>query len=204
MAVLGAKRPQDRGWQWVVLTLWVVLIWPAVQAVLLPVGVRVELFIAWKLFLWGLIGVSLLNYLPTRYWLAALGVATGQIILLQAYLGLSPWLPSEWSLAIGTGCFLLSALWVDGLNRRRWLAASETILTPFDKRWRRFRDAYGAFWALRIFARINQTAELREWPLRLSWSGFVLGDRQPTSADLAELEQTLATLSQRFMEDESC
>src|SRR5205085_9606996 len=32
MALLGAKRPQDRGWQWVVAALWVTLLAPAAQA----------------------------------------------------------------------------------------------------------------------------------------------------------------------------
>ena len=68
MAVLGAKRPQDRGWQWIVLSLWAVAVWPAVQAALLPAGTVIDLFIVWKLFLVGLVVVGLLNYLPTQYW----------------------------------------------------------------------------------------------------------------------------------------
>lgn len=209
MAVLGAKRPQNRGWQWVVLTLWVVLILPAIQAVLLPAGARVELFIAWKLFLWGLIVVGLFNYLPTRRWLAALGLAAGQIFLLRAHLGLSSSLPTEWSLTIGVGCLLLAALLMYRPNpqradQRRLSDASQTTLGLFDTRWRSFRDAYGAFWALRMLGRINHAAALREWPFQLSWSRFVLEDRQPTAAHLAELEQTMVTLLRRFVDQNVC
>ena len=85
MAVLGAKRPQHRGWQWVVASLWLVLVWPAGQAAL--AGVGLELFIAWKLFLLGLIALGVVNYLPTRHWLAALLVAAGQLALLWEFLG---------------------------------------------------------------------------------------------------------------------
>ena len=47
---------------------------------------------------------------------------------------------------------------------------------------------------------VNQTAELRDWPLRLHWSGFeTLEDRQPTEEQLAELEQTMSTLLRRFV-----
>lgn len=199
MAVLGAKRPQDRGWQWVVLTLWIILVWPAAQAVLLPAGVRLELFIAWKLFLWGLICVGLLNYLPTRHWLAALLVAVGQGLLLHEHLGLGSWSSATWPLASGIGCLLAAA----GLICRPQNASSSSpALSDFDAQWRGFRDGFGAFWALRVLGRVNQAAELRDWPLRLHWHGFVAEKRPPTEQQLAELEQTLSTLLRRFVATE--
>ena len=195
MAVLGAKRPQDRGWLWIVLSLWLVLVWPAAQAVLLPAGTRIELFVAWKLFLWGLIGVGLLNYLPTRNWRAAILVATGQILLLREHLWLGESLSSEWNQLVGIGC-LLSAAALVSTHRQTVTNALDTQTN----RWLSFRDSYGAFWALRILGMTNQTAELRDWPLRLHWSGFeTRTNQQPTEAQLAELEQTLSTLLRRFV-----
>ncbi len=38
VALLGAKRPQDRAWQWIVLSFWVILALPAAQAWLLRPG----------------------------------------------------------------------------------------------------------------------------------------------------------------------
>ncbi len=198
MAVLGAKRPQDRGWQWVVLSLWVVLVWPAAQAVLLPAGIRVELFVAWKLFLWGLIGIGLLNYLPTKNWLPAIFVAAGQAIFLHEHLWLGNLLNNEWSSTLGIGCLLAAAALVS--LRRNALNPQPSTLNSFSTQWQNFRNAYGAFWALRILGMVNQTAELRDWPMRLHWSRFeTLEDRQPTEEQLAELEQTMSTLLRRFV-----
>ncbi len=198
MAVLGAKRPQDRGWQWVVLSLWVVLVWPAAQAVLLPAGTHVELFVAWKLFLWGLIGIGLLNYLPTKNWLPAIFVAAGQAILLRNHLWLGKLLNNEWASTLGIGCLLAAAALVS--LRRNALNPQLSTLNSFSTQWQNFRNAYGAFWALRILGMVNQTAKLRDWPLRLHWSGFeTLEDRQPTEEQLAELEQTMSTLLRRFV-----
>lgn len=198
MAVLGAKRPQDRGWQWIVLSLWVVLVWPAAQAVLLPAGIRIELFVAWKLFLWGLIGVGLLNYLPTRNWRAAILVAMGQALLLREHLWLGESLSPAWNPLVGVGCLLSAAALV--AYRRNTRNPQLSTLDSFSNQWQNFRDAYGAFWALRILGRVNHAAELRDWPLRLHWSGFeTLEDGQPTEEQLAELEQTLVTLLRRFV-----
>ncbi len=198
MAVLGAKRPQDRGWQWVVLSLWIVLVWPAAQAVLLPAGIRVELFAAWKLFLWCLIGVGLLNYLPTQNWRAAILVAVGQVLFLREHLWLGASRSPEWDPLVGLGCLLSAAALV--AYPRNTLEAQQTTLDSLTVRWLSFRNSYGAFWALRILGRVNHAAELRDWPMRLHWSGFeMLEDRQPTEEQLAELEQTLATLLRRFV-----
>ena len=194
MAVLGAKRPQDRGWQWVVLTLWIVLVWPAAQAAMLPAGIRLELFTAWKIFLWGLIGLGLLNYLPTRHWLAALLVATGQILLLRDYLELDWLTHSEWSKAIGPVCFLGAALLVLWRGRQK----NGTL----DQDWQNFRDNYGAFWAVRVLARVNHAAELRDWPLQLGWNGFLPESKPLSESQLAELQQTWEALLRRFVASE--
>jgi len=195
MAVLGAKRPQHRGWQWVVLSLWIVLVWPAAQAVLLPAGIRVELFAAWKLFLWGLIGLGLLNYLPTQNWRAAILIALGQILLLREHLWLGESPSPEWNQPIGVGCLLSAALLI---STRRKVAANS--LDPRTASWLRFRNSFGAFWALRILGRVNQTAEHSDWPLRLDWSGFATQEDRPlTQEQWEEFEQAWATLLRRFV-----
>src|SRR5580704_11196065 len=64
IAVLGAKRPQHFAWQWIVLSLWVVLVLPAAQWQLL--GSEPSLHPARQWFLLVLIVLTVVNYLPTR------------------------------------------------------------------------------------------------------------------------------------------
>ena len=204
MAVLGAKRPQDRGWQWIVLSLWAVAVWPAVQAALLPAGTVIDLFIVWKLFLVGLVVVGLLNYLPTQYWKESILVAVGQWILLDRYLWQWFAMSSNDAVALATFCFLVASLVTIRSCQKSCLAQSVAIeaLQNFEQQWLTFRNRFGAFWGLRILARVNETAELRQWPFRLTWAGFISHPEgtndSPTDAQMAELEQTMSTLLRRF------
>ncbi len=199
MAVLGARRPQDRGWQWVVFTLWIVLVWPAAQAVALPAGVKVELFVAWKIFLWILIALGVLNYLPTRHWRATILVALGQVLLLREHLGLSP----DSSPPISELVAYLSLLSAAGMvaNARNTVGGSlDASLASLDSHWLSFRNSYGSFWALRLLGRVNQSAEQRNWPLRLEWSGLVkIGEQEPSPEQLEELRQTMDSVLRRFV-----
>lgn len=198
MAVLGAKRPQDKGWQWVVASLWLVLVWPAGYAML--AGTELELFIAWKLFLVGLIVVGLLNYLPTRHWLASLLVAAGQSALIAEFVWTERQFDPGEMMNLAMLLFLAAGLLVWWRSRARFSDAEEkdSSLADYDRRWLRFRDAYGAFWALRVLGRVNETAGLQNWPSRLEWQGFVATDKQPTEEQLQEIDQCWTTLMRRF------
>lgn len=190
VAVLGAKRPQDRGWQWVVVSLWAVLAWPGLQAIVMPVGPQFELFAAWKLFVCGLIVLGPLNYLPTRYWLSALLVALGQSFLLTEPLGLGG--ATGWHLPLCLLCFLSAAVWAK-------LRGTATSKDPLTRRWLRFRDMFGAFWAMRIQQRVNEIARLRDWPVQLTWVGFEAVHGDPSDAQITEIDKSLDTLLRRFV-----
>ncbi len=196
VAVLGAKRPQDRGWQWVVLTLWLIVSWPAMQALANPAGPRLELFAAWKLFLLGLVAMGPLNYLATRQWFASLFIAAGQLILLSDFLGFGR--SSQWRLPTAVGCFVIAALFV----ALRKTTPINAFLPEQIARWLKLRDSFGAFWGLRIMQRVNETAALRDWPVQLAWSGFEsITDKQSpalSATQVAEIEQSLDTLLRRF------
>ena len=198
VAVLGAKRPQDRGWQWIVLSLWLIVVWPAAQALAHPAGPRVELFTPWKMFLAGLVAMGPLNYLPTRHWLASMLVAAGQLILLSDYLGISTL--NEWQLPSALACFAIAAMTV--ALRRKEHGMTEQTLKDDTERWLRFRDGFGAFWAIRVMQRVNETAGLRNWPVRLAWTGFesATGEKSPelNKVQNEEIEQTFDTLLRRF------
>ncbi|MCO6459459.1 MAG: hypothetical protein J5I93_29455, partial [Pirellulaceae bacterium] len=77
MAVLGAKRPQDRAWSFIVAALWGMLGLPALKVLLLPAVATLSLHPAQSWFL-AVLGVApVVNWLPTRYWLSALLVGAG-------------------------------------------------------------------------------------------------------------------------------
>ena len=205
MAVLGAKRPQHLGWQWVVVTMWIVLVWPAAQAALRPAGMRIELFFAWKAFLVGLIALGLLNYIPTKFWLSAVLVSVGQTLLFADFLWVDNPIPAEWQWIAALACFCAATL-IATAQREGAANTHNSVdhnLAAFDRQWRDFRDAYGAFWALRILDRINHTSELRDWSVRLTWTGFAAVEQEkdphPNSTQLAEIQQTMATLLRRFL-----
>jgi hypothetical protein len=195
IAVLGAKRPQDRGWQWVVAALWLILVWPAAQTLVNPAGPEFEIFLPWKFFIGALIAMGPLNYLPTRHWLASILVAGGQLLLFGKFLGIEQ--PKAW-LAAAMFCFCVASLLV--LIRHKSHTPANAALPVQTGRWLGFRDAYGAFWGLRIMQRINETAALRNWPVELTWSSFENVNDEPI-ADVhhTEADQALDTLLRRFL-----
>jgi hypothetical protein len=202
MAVLGSKRPQDRGWQWIVLSLWIVLLVPAGQALAAPSGQRLELSAIWRSMLITLIAMELLNYLPTRFALPAILATVGQGILLVEYL-----LNRETSeLATGSGLLLILIAGLGApLSGRRPGKKTGQLNQPepverLERRWFAFRDGWGAFWALRILQRVNQTAELSGWPVRLHWSQGFVGEKVADVDDavVAHIEQTFDSLLRRF------
>lgn len=141
------------------------------------------------------IAMGPLNYLPTRHSLAALLVAGGQIVLFGSFLGIKE--PCAW-LPIALTCFVVAALLV--AVKRRTQFSTDATLAEHANRWLGFRDAFGAFWGLRIIQRVNETATLCHWPVRLVWSGFEqVRDEDVTQAQVAEIDQMLDTLLRRFL-----
>ena len=167
MAQLGAKRPQDRAWQFIVLSLWIVVALPAGEALLYSPDSPLDLHAARRWFLVLLIGLGLVNTLPTRYGLSGLLYACGQGSLLAAQM---PWADGQtWGagLVVGLGCGVAAlALWVAELPR------GQTPKIFLDRWWLDFRDAYGLLWSLRVAERFNAAAQMYQWPLRLKWGGF--------------------------------
>ena len=202
MAVLGAKRPQDRGWQFIVASLWVVLALPATQDLAFAPGGGFELHPAWAWFLALLITLGLLNYLTTRFAFSAVLISLAQIILLEAQLprlGLN--LSSYQLLAIPLLTIGIAVVrWQvrSGINRRGWPGV-----------WLDFRDAFGAVWALRVAERMNQAARTHRWPARFRWQRIEPvddaseGERVTCNHPLNDkMELSFRTLLRRFVSPE--
>jgi hypothetical protein len=174
VAVLGAKRPQHVAWQWIVLSLWVVLVLPAVGWQLLDTEPSVHPARRW--FLLVLVAMGVVNYLPTRYGLAAFLLGAAQWLLLADYLpggGLLQGVSPRWALLVIV--FALGALW-----RRVDRPANED---PLERLWRDFRDLYGLLWGLRVAERFNTQANAGGWTVTLSWRGF----HTPSDSGVADL-----------------
>ena len=153
MAVLGAKRPQDRGWQFIVASLWIVLALPAAQDLAFAPGGGFELHPAWAWFLALLIALGLLNYLPTRFAFSAVLIALAQIILLEAQLpdlgmklsGYHPFAIPLLTIGLVIACWRTRS----GIHRQGWNGA-----------WLDFRDAFGSVWALWTLKTSNRATSL--------------------------------------------
>lgn len=196
MSLLGAKRPQDHAWHFVVLTLWGMLALPAAEALVLRPGQPLAIidFRAW--FLLALIGLGLLVLLPTRRWLGALLTACGQTILFWSYLPGVEAAATGWHVAGALVCFLLALL----LTFSQRPKGNQS----FDTLWCDFRDWFGALWAARVLERVNAAAVMYDWPIRLGWSGFHAADNPGASAEISpelamELKQNMVNLLRRFV-----
>ena len=200
MAVLGARRPGHHAWQFVVATMWIMLALPAWEALFLgrPEAMDVGTVRGW--FLWLMIAVNLITWLPTRFWMTSVLVMLGQLLMLEQFL---PGLPGD--NARGTSVMFATFFFATAVARtcsgfpRRRIGRSE-----MDQRWIQFRDMFGTMWALRVIERINAAAAMYRWPLSLTWTGFYFHDLEDdwktlSAEDQKELEQTMENLLRRFM-----
>jgi len=203
MALLGAKRPQSWAWQWVVVCLLVTLWLPAATSMAVHPGEPFVLPDLWRLMLAALLVMHVLNYLFTRHYFAMGCVVFGQFALLQEFLfpAFDPASAPTFH-PIAAGCFALagSIVWLQIRARRTQLAPDDPF-ADVNRRWWRFRDAYGGFWAIRVLQRINQTAEAANWPHRLSWQGWhvVARDKETDPDGNATMAQQATTAMDRVL-----
>jgi hypothetical protein len=198
MSLLGAKRPQDTAWHFIVASLWGIQAMPAAEALWLRPGQPMAIIDFRYYLLLGLVALSLLVYLPTRFWLSAFIAAVGQFLLASSF---QPW-ASQRATAYGIVCLCVAAYVALITARRRHQASG------FDRLWLDFRDRFGALWAARVLERINAEAAQRRAPLRLGWSGFYdsatgqpLDEIPPQLRP--ELRQSFVNLLRRFVSAES-
>ncbi|MCG8586500.1 MAG: hypothetical protein MI757_17460 [Pirellulales bacterium] len=190
MAQFGAKRPQDRGWQWIVLSLWAILSLPAGQALVL--GRTFQVSTMWWLFAWTLMAIGALNMMLTRYWLPTMFVALGQLVLF-----LGNFDDPVVGRTVGLSWFALAALVACLIARR------ERTGTGLDRTWLDFRDMFGMVWALRVAEQLNKSSEMYDWGVTVRWDGIVdsaTGEpAEPDPQTSAAIERSMRTLLRRFV-----
>lgn len=187
IAVFGARRPGVPPWNFVVTGLLVILLLPLAEGA--AAENRFQLGWFRTVFLIGLLGMTITNYLPTWMalgavwlslacgWLMAGLMAEGDVMqreLIAFFLGAAPWL--AWF-----------CLWIGQLGR-----------TEFDRRWLAFRDRYGLVWGQRLREQFQRSAATNGWDAKLSWSGLQAGPAIDEDQRRA-MEETLAALMKRFM-----
>lgn len=214
MAVLGAKRPQDRGWQWIVATLWGVLVLPVAERWVLWSGGELDEGVMRQWLFVILLVVGFTNYLPTRFWFPALCSTFGQVLLLVPHL---PFAVSrvQWHWTAGTMCLSLAVLSVcwqtrDAGERSRRQTDSEAEEkedpSSLDAVWRDFRNAFGLVWGLRVMERVNTTARVAGWKSELTWFGFAprtnaVVEVEAAAAEQPKHSQAMRTVLRRFVSD---
>ena len=207
VALLGAKRPQDRAWQWIVFSLLALLALPILKAVTFDAGAPPTPHAAWRWLLAAILGAGFLNFIATRNGLAASLFVLGQFIVLAGYLPrfAAPLVNCDpiWGFAL-----IVAALVAADFAARKKRSAAE----PVDRLWLDFRDAFGALWALRVAERFNASSAQYGWRVWLAWSGLrtsqeVRATTQAAAGSLAPeiaagVHQALKSLLWRFVSAE--
>ncbi|MEM8680013.1 MAG: hypothetical protein AAGF97_11725 [Planctomycetota bacterium] len=161
ISLFGARRPQHRGWNFIVLTLWGVLALPAADAVFLQGAEEIHLHGARRVFMAIMILASVVNHLFTRHAAAAACFGVAQALLLGEFL----WSGDAWSPGRGIaacGIFVAAVIaWWNGRHPRSEVG--------WNRVWLDFRDLFGAIWGLRLIERVNAAARMSDWSVRLVW-----------------------------------
>ncbi|MCE9548566.1 MAG: hypothetical protein K8T25_24075 [Planctomycetia bacterium] len=185
VALLGARRPQHAAWQFVVATLYVILLVPAVQTQHHG-GAAAALEAPWSWFVAGLIGLGLVCGLGTRYLPSAIALGLAQLVMLGPFLvgtaAFEHWLPARTvttELGAGAGSLIGAGLLTLAAGLVRWRVSRKIPPTsaggpalPISRIWLDFRDTFGTLWALRVQQRLNASAAMYQWPIVLRWDGF--------------------------------
>ena len=193
MALFGAKRPQNGAWQFIVLSLWIVLSLPSLHCWLVRSGDAFGIHSAQSWFLLVLLIMTAGNYLATRFVISSMLVTAAQFALLGKFLPFSLSIPrlAPHSSAL---CAIAIILVVFGLPRKR------VVRFSLDRVWLDFRDAFGAVWGLRVQQRVNQSATMYGWNVRLDWHGFTPLEGSTISPEIEKpLQDNLRNLLRRFV-----
>ena len=210
VALLGAKKPQNRAWQWIVGALWLILSVPALTAVAFRFT-QLQLGSIWTGLILILVFLPIGNYLSTRYFFPVVLTSMAQIILLSdcgsIVLGRwSTWI-NEYAVVSPRAtalCFLLlataTARYVTPKRRQR--DDTDSCATEI---WKEFSQLYGILWSRRIADRTDKILAQAGSPLRLGPAYFYTtekeGARNPMPVEQLpeQANTTLKNLLRRFV-----
>jgi len=193
IAVLGARRPIAGTWNFVLLGLLGVLLLPLAENAVLSTPLLDPLRLV---FVSATVAVGVLNYLPTRFGLAALLVGAACLMELSLLMGWPEAEERRSLLAHVSHWLLAGACWNAMFAGRRRLAQ----VAAFDREWLTFRDRFGLMWGQRIREQFNRAAANAGWPVFLRWRGLRKTAREAvlSVADQTAIVATLRGMLKRF------
>jgi hypothetical protein len=190
VAVLGARRPHVTAWNFVVLGLSAVMVLPLFERAFIGTQSLDWLRLT---FLGITLGVSVLNYLPTRFgpcaFLAGICCAAEMIAIAA---------PEPLPHGMESDVLRICLLAAPSLAFIRLTPAAENEL---DRTWRDFRDAWGLVWGERVREQFNRSAAHAALPVHMTWFGFKYA-RPNDATTQAAVGDTLRALLTRFTEVE--
>lgn len=200
ISLLGAKRPQALLWNYIVVSLWVVLIMPAVEVLLLKPQQTFEIYAFGPWMIAGLVFYTAIHYAGTSMTLAGLLIAASQCLYLAPFLPLVQREGSSVTRLIAATLVLAAVLWAF------WCAKPMKAENEFSRIWRNFKNAYGTAWSLRIIQRLDELQVRHRWAVRLGWNGvepvaFEIDPKSPKDATVSrkELAKAFRSLMLKFL-----
>jgi hypothetical protein len=193
IAVLGARRPGLRAWNFVVLALLAVNLLPVAECVLKG-GFEVTLF--HLLCVATAVAIGIINYLPTSLAPAAALLMLGLGLVVRKVWVYANVQEPPHSL-FQMGWFVLACVpWV----AFACYARGGEAVSKFDRQWLEFRNRFGLVWGQRVREQFNRSAYHAGWPVTLYWQGLHRGaDTTTLDAEVQkEILSTLRALTKRF------
>ncbi len=210
VALLGAKKPQNRAWQWIVGSLWIVLSLPAFQAIAYA-HANLSLGAIWTSLLWILIFLPFGNYLTTRYFVPALLTAIAQVFLFIDCGALSLWNAADYlnQYAVVSPAVTAMSLLLIATLVAEYITPKHSELSgkggKTARLWFEFSQLYGILWSKRVADRAERLLNQLEIPLRISSSYFYIQKKKDSQQQIpadqypSEVEVTLKNLLRRFV-----
>lgn len=183
VAILGARRPGAEVWNFVVFSLLAVLLLPIAQN-----GGNAPTSSVALGFLAVILGMGILNYLPTRCALPTLLIAIGCALVLFK-------VNERPDIAL---CLVSAGLWLGWWIMRHGPEATIAI----NRRWLNFRDQFGVVWGQRAREQFIRAAENQQILIELHWTG-IAEDQQYDSEMLIKADQLLAATLKRFFKEDA-
>lgn len=199
VALLGAKKPQNRAWQWIVGALWLILSLPALTAVTYR-HTQLQLGSIWIGLIVILILLPIINYLATRYLFSALLTAVAQVTLLVDCEAITPNANSIWIMrdawpsptTIAVLLLLLANVAALFLTPRKLNTSQRGDRT--NDLWQEFSQRYGLLWSRRVADRAEKLLEQAGSSLRLGRAGFYTSENRQNILSEQPPKQATATL----------